>query len=178
MPLLLTARGARGQDLRHKRVVSRGIRPKTSCAPRSLGATCLRHPDGCPRSDCPSRAARRCPPSRSGDPPGAYSWPSCGRCGRLTRSNATGSVVNVFQGLTECTEGGWPVLVEDLPAALVRDRPGNVERLVLTDQDRLQAFPLRLIGSSPDAVLSSSETPCRPTYVRAPSLSRAAASTS
>jgi RNA polymerase sigma-70 factor (ECF subfamily) len=43
------------------------------------------------------------------------------------------------------------VLVEDLPADLARDLPGNFERLVVAYQDRLYAFALRLTGSPPDA---------------------------
>lgn len=40
---------------------------------------------------------------------------------------------------------------QDLPAALAVDLDGSFERLVVTFQDRLYAFALRLTGSQPDA---------------------------
>jgi RNA polymerase sigma-70 factor (ECF subfamily) len=47
--------------------------------------------------------------------------------------------------------GEWLVHEQDLPAALAADLDGNFERLVVTFQDRLYAFALRLTGSPPDA---------------------------
>ena len=40
---------------------------------------------------------------------------------------------------------------QDLPAALAADLDGSFERLVVTFQDRLYTFALRLTGSPPDA---------------------------
>ncbi len=51
----------------------------------------------------------------------------------------------------ETQEGGRLVHAQDLPAALAADLDGNFEQLVLTYQDRLYAFALRLTGSPQDA---------------------------
>jgi RNA polymerase sigma-70 factor (ECF subfamily) len=47
--------------------------------------------------------------------------------------------------------GEWLVHEQDLPAALAADLDGSFERLVVTLQDRLYTFALRLTDSPPDA---------------------------